>query len=52
MHLLGVPFVPSWIMVLAKGLLIASKDAFPFQVFEFNKANRCMKFGQHSGLLC
>lgn len=52
MHQLGVLFVPSWIMALAKTVSIASNDAFQFQeVLEFNETNRCMKFSQHSGLL-
>lgn len=53
MYLLSVLFVPLWFMVLAKKPGIASKVAFQFQeVLEFNETNRCMKFSQHSGLLC
>lgn len=53
MYLLSVLFVPSWILVLAKKLGIASKDACQFQeVLELNETNRCMKFSQRIGLLC
>ena len=53
MYLLSVLSVPSWIVVLAKTLGIASNYAFQFQeVLEFNETNRCMKFSQHSGPLC
>lgn len=53
MYLLSILIVPLWIMVLAKELLIASKDAFQFQEeLEFNKRNRCVKFSQHRGLFC
>lgn len=39
--------------MLAKELLRALHDAFQFQkVLESNGANGCVKFSQHSGLLC
>ena len=53
MYLRSVLSVPSWIVVLAKTLGIASNYAFQFQeVLELNETNICMKFSQHSGLLC
>lgn len=53
MYLLSALSIPSWIMVLAKTGGIASNYAFQFQeVLGCNETNKCMKFSQHSGLLC